>query len=125
MPNYEYKCMSCGKHLRIFLTYSEYDTAQPQCLNCQSKQLKRRINRISLAKSEDARMDSLIDDNSLAGLEEDPRALGRFMRKMSSEMGEEMGDEFNEVVNRLEKGEAPESIEESMPDLGNDLGDSF
>ena len=53
-------------------------------------------------------MDSLIDDNSLAGLEEDPRALGRFMRKMSSEMGEEMGDEFNEVVNRLEKGEAPE-----------------
>ena len=40
------------------------------------------------------------------------------MRSLSREMGEDMGDEFNEVVDRLEKGEAPESIEESMPDLG-------
>ena len=63
---------------------------------------------------------------SLDGLdEEDPKSLGRFMRKMSQEMGEDMGDEFNEVVDRLEKGQSPESIEESMPDLGSDLGDSF
>ncbi|MDX1416725.1 MAG: hypothetical protein R3293_21165 [Candidatus Promineifilaceae bacterium] len=67
-----------------------------------------------------------MDDSSMAGLdEEDPRALGRFMRKMSNEMGEDMGAEFNEVVDRLEKGESPESIEESMPDLGNDPGESF
>jgi hypothetical protein len=72
-----------------------------------------------MAKSEDARMDSMMDDSALAGLDgEDPRALGQFMRKMSSEMGEDMGDEFNEVVGRLEKGESPESIEQSMPDLG-------
>lgn len=71
-------------------------------------------------------MDSLMDDSSLNGLdEEDPRALGRFMRKMSDEMGEDMGDEFSEVVDRLEKGESPESIEESMPDLGSDSVDSF
>ncbi len=126
MPNYDYKCLSCGKVQRIFLTYTEYDSSQPQCSNCQSTQLKRRINRVSLAKSEDTRMDSLMDDNSLAGLdEEDPKALGQFMRKMSKEMGEEMGDEFNEVVDRLEKGESPESIEDSMPDLGSNTGDSF
>ncbi len=28
--------------------------------------------------------------------------------------------ETNEVVGRLEKGESPESIEKSMPDLGGD-----
>ena len=60
-----------------------------------------------------------MDGDSLAGLDEnDPRSLGKFMRKMGNEMGEDLGEEFNEVVNRLEKGESPEAIEQSMPDLG-------
>lgn len=126
MPSYEYKCLTCNKRITVFLTYKEYDSYHPQCPNCQSTSLKRVVNRVSLAKSEDARMDTLMDDSALAGLdEEDPRALGQFMRKMSNEMGEDMGDEFDEVVERLEKGESPESIEESMPDLGSDTGDSF
>ena len=89
---------------------------------CNSVQLKRRISRVSVAKSEDARMDNMMDDSALAGLdEEDPRAMGRFMRKMGNEMGEDLGEEFGEVVDRLEKGESPESIEEAMPDLGSDM----
>ena len=44
--------------------------------------------------------------------EEDPRAVGQFMRKMSHELGEDMGDEFNEVVDRLESGQAPDAIEQ-------------
>jgi hypothetical protein len=60
-----------------------------------------------------------MDDESLAGMEDDPRAMGRFMREMSQEMGEDLGDEFEEVAGRLEKGESPESIEASMPDLGS------
>ena len=63
-------------------------------------------------------MDSLADPSSLAGLDEnDPKSMARWMRKMSSEMGEDLGPEFDEVVNRLEAGEDPESIEQSMPDL--------
>ena len=122
MPFYEYKCLTCGKPVRLFMTFAEYDQMQPACPHCNSVQLQRRISRVSVAKSEDARMDTLMDDSALAGLdEEDPRALGRFMRKMSSEMGEDMGEEFEEVVDRLEKGQTPESIEESMPDLGSDM----
>ena len=41
---------------------------------------------------------------------------------MSQEMGEDLGDEFKEVVDRLEAGEDPESIEQSMPELGGDGG---
>jgi hypothetical protein len=71
-------------------------------------------------------MDAMMDDSALAGLdEEDPKALGRFMRKMSREMGEDMGEEFEEVVDRLEKGESPDSIEQSMPDLGGGLNDGL
>jgi Flp pilus assembly protein TadB len=46
------------------------------------------------------------------------------MRKMSQEMGEDLGDEFGEVVDRLESGESPDSIEESMPEL-SEGGDAF
>ncbi len=121
MPNYDYICQNCGKRVRLFMSYAEFDTAVPTCPHCQSSQLKRRLNRVTLAKSEEARMDNLLDDPSLANLDEDdPRAIGQFMRRMSQEMGENMGDDFNEVVDRLEKGESPESIEKSMPDLGGD-----
>lgn len=58
--------------------------------------------------------------------ENDPRSLGRWMRKMSKETGEDLGPEFDEVVGRLEAGDSPENIEKSMPELmgegGDDLG---
>ncbi len=125
MPAYNYVCHDCRRVVRLFFSYAEYDTAVPVCPYCQSKNLRRKIGRVAVAKSEDARMESMMDDSALAGLDEDdPKSLGRFMRKMSQEMGEELGDEFNEVVERLERGESPESIEQSMPELAEGLGSS-
>jgi putative FmdB family regulatory protein len=118
MPYYDFHCEACRRRNRLFYTYAEYDTAVPQCRHCGSNQLKRLISRVALAKSEDSRLEAMADDSMLAGLdEEDPRSLGRFMRKMSREMGEDLGDEFSEVVDRLESGEAPDDIEKSMPEL--------
>jgi Flp pilus assembly protein TadB len=48
--------------------------------------------------------------------------MARMMRKMGSELGEDMPGEFDEVVDRLEAGEDPDDIEESMPDLGGENG---
>lgn len=119
MPVYEYICQDCRRRLSIYLTYQEYDNASPACPQCGSANLKRRVARVVVARSEANRLDNLMDDRSLAALDEDdPRALGRFMRQMGNEMGEDLGDEFGEVVDRLESGESPESIEQSMPDLG-------
>lgn len=119
MPFYDYRCQACGKPARLQFSYSEYGKVQPVCPHCGSLEIKRRISRVALGKSEDARVESMMDGDSLAGLDEnDPRSLGKFMRKMGNEMGEDLGDEFNEVVDRLEKGESPEAIEQSMPDLG-------
>ena len=119
MPTYDYLCQDCGRRVKLFFTYVEYGTVEPVCKYCGSRKMKRRIGRVLVAKSEDARMDALLDDSAISDLDdEDPRSIGKFMRKMGREMGEDLGDEFNEVVNRLEKGESPESIEKSMPDLG-------
>ncbi len=37
-------------------------------------------------------------------------------------MGEPLDAEMNEVIGRLESGESPEAIEQSMPDLGGEGG---
>jgi len=109
--------------VRLFFTYDEYDSVIPKCTHCESKKLQRLIGRVAFAKSEDARLDAMDPDSMLAGVdEEDPRSLGRMMRKMSSEMGEDLGDEFDEVVGRLESGESPEEIEKTMPELADDSG---
>ena len=124
MPTYEYKCLDCKRRFEISLRYDEYDSATITCLHCGSVNVQRRIGRIRIAKSEDSRLDDFVSDfgdpEALAGLEDDPQALGRMMRKMSKEIGEDLPPEFDEVVDRLEKGQSPEEIESALPDLGAD-----
>jgi putative FmdB family regulatory protein len=126
MPIYRYRCLNCKKRFEIFLSYSEYGLSPVLCPHCQSEQVQRRIERVRVAKSEESRLDSLTDTSDLEGLEDNPRALGKMMRKMSNEMGEDVGPEFNDVVERLESGQSPEEIEKAIPDLGGggeDYGD--
>ena len=118
MPIYQYRCLNCKQRFEVYLSYSEYGTQAVHCTHCDSQNILRRIGRIRIAKSEESRLDSLADPSALAGLEDDPREMGRMMRKMSGEMGEELGPEFDEVVGRLEAGQSPEDIEKELPDLG-------
>ncbi|MBV7329645.1 zinc ribbon domain-containing protein [Chloroflexi bacterium TSY] len=128
MPIYEYACLDCRKRVSIFFrTMSEASDEAAMCPECQGDNLHRLISRVRVLKSEDSRVDDLADPSLMAGLEnEDPRVLASFMRRMSDEMGEPMDDEMNEVVDRLEAGENPDTIEESMPDLSENanIGDS-
>ncbi|MDZ7843203.1 MAG: zinc ribbon domain-containing protein [Anaerolineales bacterium] len=120
MPAYDFQCQQCNHLFEIFKTYQEYDPSQVSCPLCSSDQAQRVIKPVRIARSEESRLDSLADPQQLAGIEDDPRALGKMMRRMSSELGEEMGPEFDEVVDRLEKGQDPEDIEKELPDLGMD-----
>ena len=120
MPYYPHICLDCKKRFEVFLSYSEYGSKPVHCPNCSSTNVRRRITRVRVARSEESRLDSMADPASLEGLEDDPKALGRMMRQMSREMGEDMGPEFDEVIDRLESGQSPEEIEEAIPDLGGE-----
>jgi len=103
----------------MYQSYEEYGRVPVQCPHCENKDLRRLINRVRFARSEESRMESLTDPSAWGNFDEDdPRALARMMRKMGNELGEEMPGEFEEVVDRLESGQSPEDIEKSMPDLG-------
>jgi putative FmdB family regulatory protein len=49
--------------------------------------------------------------------ENDPRQLGRLMRRMSETTGEPLDAEMEEAVRRLESGEDPDKIEADMGDV--------
>ena len=124
MPIYEYRCADCKKKVSVFFrSFSAVDQAQAHCPICHGTHLTKMVSKVRVMRgvasssSEDSLDESMLDDLN----ENDPRSLGRMMRRMADETGEDMGPEFSEVVGRLEKGEDPEAIEKSMPEL-SDMG---
>jgi putative FmdB family regulatory protein len=119
MPTYDFICNKCEQRFDVFMTFNEYGKKSVLCTHCASSNVRRRMTKVRIAKSDESRMESAADDFSgMEGLEDDPKALARMMRKMGGEMGEELPAEFNDVVDRLEAGQSPEEIESALPDLG-------
>ena len=102
MPIYEYRCMKCKKVVNV-ITLRASDRGTAECPYCEGKDLKRLISRFSTIRSEEQRMESLMDPGMLGSLDEnDPASMARWMKKV----GREMGEEFN-------NGEIDQMIEES------------
>jgi putative FmdB family regulatory protein len=121
MPTYDFICNACQQRFDIFLTYKEYGVKEVYCTHCNSADVRRRMTKVRIAKTEAGRMEAMANDfPGFEGLDDDPRALGQVMKKMGKEMGEELPPEFDEVVDRLEAGQSPEDIQSALPDLGGD-----
>jgi hypothetical protein len=54
-------------------------------------------------------------EREFSGVDEnDPKAMGRMMRRMAEITGEKMGGDMEEVVRKLEEGADPESLDEQL-----------
>jgi len=123
MPTYDFICNNCDQRFDVFQTFGEYGKKAVHCAHCQSDNVRRRMTKVRIAKSDSSRMESAADDFSgMDGIEDNPKALAKMMRKMGGDMGEELPSEFNDVVDRLEAGQSPAEIESALPDLG--IGDA-
>lgn len=91
MPVYEFKCSNCRKPFEIRLSFDEYDHAVVICPHCGSKDVARRIRRVAVAGGDKAHLESMADPMAMSAIENDPRALGKMMREMSSQVGEDSG----------------------------------
>ncbi len=127
MPTYEYRCQQCRR--RNAYTVRGFNPPEaPTCQHCGSTNQSRIISRVAVMKSEESRLDALSDPSNFGDVDEnDPQSMARLMRKMGGEMGEDLPPEYGEMVDRLEAGESPESIEQSMGDSlgGMDAGGGF
>lgn len=123
MPIYEYRCLDCKRKFSVFWrSLASVDDGAVRCDRCGSAQVTRLVSRVRVLRhaggdlGADGGDDALLQE--MENLDEnDPRALGRLMRRMAEETGEDMGPEFDEIVTRLERGEDPERIEKDMGDL--------
>lgn len=105
MPIYEYRCLDCLKRSSI-LQLSRSTSDPPRCMHCQSARLERLLSRFASPKSDEARMESLADDDALAGLDEqDPESMERVMRHMGNEMGEDFGQDMAEAMDSPEEND--------------------
>jgi putative FmdB family regulatory protein len=121
MPTYDFICNKCDKRFEVFLTFNEYGKKAVHCASCQSDNVRRRMTKVRIARSESSRAEAAANEfSNLEDIEDNPKALAHMMKKMGSEMGQDLPTEFNEVVDRLESGQSPAEIESALPDLGAD-----
>jgi len=98
VPIYEYYCASCRK-TSSFLLLRSSEEITPFCKTCKSTDVQRRLSRVTVLKSEEKRMESLLDPGKLGDLDEnDPRSVEKLMRRMGDELGDELGEGFEEEM---------------------------
>ncbi|HSR20046.1 MAG TPA: FmdB family zinc ribbon protein [Anaerolineales bacterium] len=119
MPSYDFLCHNCHRRFEVFMTFEEYGKLKVTCVHCGSTQVRRRMTKVRIARSEESRMENLADESALEGMQDDPQALGRMMKKMGREMGEDLPPEFDDMADRLEAGQSPEEIEAALPEMGD------
>jgi hypothetical protein len=89
------------------LVLSRAREAEVRCEHCGSGDIERLWSRFSSPKSEEARLESLADPSSLAGLDEnDPRSVATFMKKMGREMGEDIGGDIEQSMEEEMAGDS-------------------
>jgi putative FmdB family regulatory protein len=138
MPVYEFYCSDCHTVFNFLSRRMNLDK-RPACPRCGRPELERQVSRFSISRNRsDPPPDGFpdLDDERVAnamlsmagdmeGLDEnDPRVMGRILRRMSETTGLTLGSGFEEALRRLEAGEDPDKIEEEMGDLlteGNPL----
>jgi putative FmdB family regulatory protein len=105
MPIYEYRCRKCQKRFSV-LTLRVSERAVAECPRCASHAADRLLSRFAMPKSEAARLDALADPSSLGDLDsDDPKSVGRWMRKMGQEMGDDLGGEdLDAMIDEVESG---------------------
>ena len=60
---------------------------------------RRVISRVAVLKSEEQRMEGLLDPSKFADLDEnDPGSIERVVRRMGRELGDELGEGFEESM---------------------------
>jgi putative FmdB family regulatory protein len=135
MPIYEFYCGDCHTVYSFFT--SKIDLGRrPACPQCERPDLERKPSRFATLKHrgdapdedpfaglDESRLEGAM--NSLMGEmahvnEEDPRAMGQFMRRFSKLTGLELGGRMEDLVARMEAGEDPEALE---AEIEGEMGD--
>ena len=114
MPLFEYRCLDCKKRSTILVLSLAHPTP-PVCTHCKGSRLERLLSRFASPKSEEARLASLADSDTLAGLDEsDQESMERFMKKMGDEMGGDLGENVAEAMGSTDTGLLDQDLSDTL-----------
>src|SRR5208283_620509 len=148
MPIYEYYCPDNNKIYQFFAKTLAQGKTVPKCPDNAAFRLEKLLSPFAVAGKgkkkdeaggessstegspaaggEDPRMDAAMAamESEFSNVDEnDPRAMGRMMRRMAELSGEKIDGEMEEVVRKLEEGADPDSLEEQLGGAGEAGGD--
>ena len=111
MPVYEYRCDACQRKVSI---YVRDFSASPRCPSCGGGGLARLFSTFAIRGGYKDIYEDILGDGRLVGglMQDDPRALAEWNRRMSREMEGQPAPEYEEMLDRLDHGEMPEEFME-------------
>lgn len=138
MPIYEFYCRPCNTIFSFFSAAVDTDT-RPPCPRCSAPGLERRPSTFATVKRTgdeegdpeapfdqldegrlEGAMTALMEEMERAGDTDDPRQMGRLLRRFGEMTGLEPGPRMEEALSRLEAGEDVDTLES---ELAGDLDD--
>ncbi|MDH4368337.1 MAG: zinc ribbon domain-containing protein [Nitrospira sp.] len=105
MPIYEYVCGECHRRSSILVLNSR-QLGSVRCRHCGGSKMERLLSRFASPKSEETRLESLMDPTNIGNLDEnDPKSVARMMKKMGEDMGEDTSDIEEALLAETSEGE--------------------
>lgn len=134
MPIYEYYCPNNHTVYQFFAKTLAQGQTLPKCPDNPKFKMQKMVSGFAITKGglgeetpaaseapgaseEDRKMEAAMAsmESEFASVDEnDPKAMGRMMRKMAEMTGEKLDGEMEEVVRKLEEGADPDSLEEQL-----------
>ena len=96
MPIFEYSCCACNKQFSALVGVLA-NSKPPACPRCGSADLSKLVSRFARVRSEDDALDSLADEAEYGDIENDPKAMRKWVRDMGKAMDEDLEQDFEEA----------------------------
>lgn len=145
MPIYEYYCPENNKIYQFYAKTLAQGNRTPKCPDNPSFAMEKIVSAFAVSSPRksgardgagdgtadaakgggDSRMEAALGamEREFSNVDEnDPKAMGRMMRRLSELSGEKIDGEMEEVVRKLEEGVDPEKLEERLG--GSEEGDA-
>ena len=136
MPIYEYYCPDNHTIYQFFAKTLSQGRTLPKCPENPAFRMQKMMSAFAVTSGnkkegaaespgadggtdgpDDSRMEAAMNamESEFANVDEnDPRAMGRMMRRMAELTGEKVDGEMEEVVRKLEEGADPDALEEEL-----------
>jgi len=97
MPIFEYTCNGCSKRFSALVGVLA-NAKQPACPKCGAESLTKMVSRFSRVRSGDDAMEALADEAEYGDIENDPKAMRRFVKDMGNAMDEDLDEDFEAAL---------------------------